>query len=182
MRGKPYRAWIGGSLTVVVITTGGVMMGTSPRTRAHVYSVAEVKAGLARQPTAWTGRVVLTRGVIVTIHHSLFGAGLALSSVGPPQTTVLVPDIPTLPHTETALLSYIFNAQTDTVLLLRPQPTNATAIVAALGRISIVGKLLPQPRHVTSYTPSIYRLQLLAPQQSCLHNQCADAVLLDATP
>jgi len=182
VRGKPYRAWIGGSLTVVVITTGIVIAGSSPRTRTHVYSVAEVKAGLARQPTVWVGRVVLTRGIVVIIHHSLFGAGLALSSVGPPQTTVLVPDIPTLPHTEAALLSYIFNAQTDTVLLLRPQPTNSTTIVTTLRRIPIVGKLLPQPRHVTSYVPSIYRLQLLAPQQSCLHNQCADAVLLDAAP
>ena len=182
MRGKPYRIWLGGSLTVVAIMTGIVMVGSSLRTEAHVYSVAEVKAGLTRQPTAWVGRVVLTRGIVVIIHHSLFGTGLALSSVGPSQTTVLVPDIPTLPHTETALLSYIFNARTGTVLLLRPLPTDSTPIMAALRHIPIVGRLLPQPRRVVSYAPAIYRLQLLAPQQSCLHNQCADAVLLDATP
>jgi len=170
------------SITTVVVLAGLVVMGHDQPAPASVYSVAQVKAGLSGRPAVWGGRTVSVRGIVVTIHHSIFGAGLALSSVGPAQTTVLVPDSPTLPHTEAALLSYIFNARAGAVLLLRPQPTNSNSIVAALRRLPVVGKLLPHPRRAMGDAPAIYRLQLLAPQQSCLRNQCADAILLDATP
>jgi len=180
VRGKPYRTWISGSLAVVGLMTAVATMGQNLRTEARVYSVGEVKAGLVRRPTAWAGRVVLARGIVVTIHHNLFGAGLALASVGPSQTTVLVPDLPTLPHNQTALLSYILNARTGAVLLLRPQP--ADPVVTALQRVPIMGKLFPRQRRMTNDAPAVYRLQILAPQQSCLRDQCADAVLLDATP
>jgi len=166
--------------TTVVILAALVVIGHGYPGPASVYSVAQVKAGLSGQPTAWGGQTVSVRGIVVTIHHSIFGAGLALSSVGPAQTTVLAPDIPGAPHSETALLSSIFNARTSAVLLLRPQTTDP--IMTALQHVPVVGTLFHRPRRVTSYTPAIYRLQLLAPQQSCLHDQCADAVLLDATP
>jgi len=158
-------------------------MGKSPHTEARVYSVGEIKAGLARRSIAWAGQVVLARGIVVTIHHNLFGTGLALASVGPSQTTVLVPDLPTLRHNETALLSYIFNTRTGTVLLLRPhRPEPANPLMTALQRVPVVGKLFPQQRRVTNDAPAVYRLQILAAQQSCLRDQCADAVVLDATP
>ena len=62
-------------LVLVAGLTIAVVGRRAPRAPEGVYTVAQVRAGLVRQPAAWAGRTVLVRGAAVLSFWRIGPAG-----------------------------------------------------------------------------------------------------------
>jgi hypothetical protein len=146
---------------VVTIVAGGV--ATEP-----VYTIAQVRAGLAHHPAAWVGRSVLVWARVM--------ADLPLAGVVPPGT---IPGLhlqlePAWPHM-------------SPVLWVRPQspapwirPPHPAPWLAFLRRLPLLRRVLPGPQQGRWGVYTVYRVQILPPHRSrCAPTPCGDALLLD---
>src|SRR5436309_7784259 len=168
---------------VVTIVAGGV--ATEP-----VYTIAQVRAGLARDPAAWAGRSVLVRARVMAsvLLRGAFSLGSPLSdyvvtkgrweppkcittSTGCPSPlaglvpTGTIPDLllqlkPAWPHM-------------SPVLWVRPQspapwirPLPPAPWLAFLQRLPLLRRVLPGPQQGRWGVSTVYRIHLLPPHRS----------------
>lgn len=180
-----YMKRIGLILVALMLAGGaGVAIARGSGSFSQVYSVREVRAGIARHPSAWLGRTVLVRAIAS-------GAWLPLAIGGPGSGSGFTvmwfyggrgrP----LPSTRTILPS----------ALLTDSSTQAPAaglplafggedpLLSFLRRLPWIGRFMPRPRSLNWGSPAIYHVRLQsAPAGSCGHAICYEAVLLDAVP
>jgi hypothetical protein len=153
-------------LLALMIAAGGaglIQVARSHTALGRVYTVAQVRAGLARNPQAWVGRTVLVRGTMVVVAFSCPDVGRFRCT--PIQWDEIDPDVPG-PHP----------------LILSPAPTNP--LLALVHRLPLVGPLMPWPWPLRE-GPGVYRVQLRAPSHCpfpSANPSCTSALLLDARP
>ena len=149
------------------IAAGGadlIQVARSHTALDRVYTVAQVRAGLARNPRAWVGRTVLVRGTMVVMVFACPYGGDGFKC-GALRWEELDPDAPG-----------------PQPLILAPAP--ASPLLALVHRLPLVGSLMPWPRPLRE-GPGVYRVQLRAPSHCpfpSANPSCASALLLDARP
>jgi hypothetical protein len=167
-----------------------------------VYTVAQVRAGLARRPAAWAGRTALVRGAAVesawatgpTIGEGMT-CGARPSASGNSQSCPLVApngrtlylrlvDDSTLPNlTRPFLMSQQDNRLT---LLLAVQPIAPNPLIALARRLPPLARFLPMQGQVPGGVSHLYRIRLQpagsAPCARPAAFNCATGVLVDAQP
>ena len=143
-----------GGLALVVSTVSTGVGALGP-----VYTVSELRTGLADNPHAWLGHTVLVRGV-------------ALGPTCPPNAScvfawpVLVDADATGP---------------DSSLLLSMGPANS--LLALLRRLPLLGRLMPGPQLLRWGRPAVYRVQVRdAARKLPRGTRHYEAVLLDPAP
>ena len=146
-----------------------------------VYTPGQVKAGLSQNPGAWVGRTVLVRGTLIDV-----GLEFPHAPNLQPAPLVLAPPIPPrhllgLSPTFSATLIYVMSLKAGEVLVLqRVQPDS---VISLLRNLPLAGRLFPPAKHVNTFSPAVYRVQILAPNPSCtpisayLVRACYDALL-----
>jgi hypothetical protein len=182
---------------VVTIVAGGV----APE---PIYTIAQVRAGLAHDRAAWVGRSVLVRARVMAalLGRGAFSLGVPLSdyvvtkgrwepprcittSTGCPSPLAglippgTIPDLhlqlkPAWPHM-------------SPVLWVRPQspapwirPPHPAPWLAFLRRLPLLRRVLPGPQQGRWGVYTVYRVQILPPHRSrCAPTPCGDALLLD---
>ena len=150
----------------LIIAAGGaglIQVARSHTALDRVYTVAQVRAGLARNPRAWVGRTVLVHGTLVVMAFACPDVGGFKCT--PIQWEELDPDAPG-----------------PQPLILAPAP--ASPLLALVHRIPLVGPLMPWPQPLRE-GPGVYRVQLRAPSHCpfpSANPSCASALLLDARP
>jgi hypothetical protein len=127
-----------------------------------VYTVAQLQAGLARQPRAWLGRSVLVRSNVISI---VAGETLCSNRGCQPQTQQrLVMEAP-----------QGFSYGPPQGLVLAPGP--AIRLMDALAHLPLVGRYLSD----RLLTNGVHRLRLVSAHRCSLMwpSSCVNAVLLD---
>ena len=145
---------LAGGLALVVFTVSHGVAAFGP-----VYTVAELRAGLADNPHVWLGHSVLVRGVV-----------LGLSC--PPNASCAF------------ALPVLIDADATgpgNYLPLSVGPANP--LLALLRRLPLVGRLMPGPQLLRWGRPAIYRVQVReAVGTSPRETRPYEAVLLDPAP
>ena len=182
---------------VVTIVAGGV--ATEP-----VYTIAQVRAGLAHDPAARVGRVVLVRGRVMAsvLGRGAFSLGTPLSyyvvtkgRLQPPRCITTSRGCPSPlagivpPGTNPALLLQLKPAwpHMSPVLWVRPQspapwirPPSLAPWLAFLRRLPLLRRVLSGAATGTVGVYTVCRIQILPPHHSrCAPTPCDDALLLD---
>ncbi len=162
-----------------------------------VYTVAEVRAGLARQPVAWAGRTLLVRGVTV---DSLWATGPTTSVVQfcyvPPFTCPLA-----APNGTTVYLALIddsaqpnprlfgsVNPTNTTTLLLTVQPVAPNPLIALARRLPPLTRFLPAQGQTPGGASHLYRIRLRSTRSALpcaglgIPSTCTSGVLVNAQP
>ena len=151
----------------LVIAVGGAGLIRVVRSRAvldRVYTVAQVRAGLARNPRAWVGRTVLVRGTMVVMVFACPYGGDGFKC-GALQWEELDPDAP---GPQPLILA----------------PASASPLLTFLQRLPLVGSSMPSAQPLRE-GPGVYRIQLRAPSHCpfpAANPSCASALLLDSWP
>ena len=149
-------------LAVVVSTAVQKLEAMGP-----VYAPGQVKAGLLGAPQVWVGRIVLVRGTLVGLR--------SLGLVSSPYY-VLQPPLPHAPGLRAPAYSG--------ALLVQPQASSS--FMSLLRDLPLVSQLFPSPQQANNPVTAVYRVQLLAPGQSCTwmdaQHVCYDAALTDFQP
>ena len=172
-----------------------------------VYTVAQVQAGLARDPSAWVGRTVLVRG---EVDGGWFGFRLLAARLGgmaggavtgvvrhiaaPPirvgrvVTATISPAIvpnPLRQRQQLVSLAALSLSDTEATVPTKRLPLTLGApnsILAWLRRLPLVGPALPRPQLLDWGKSAVYRVLIqVAPSQSCGARVCYQAEALDAT-
>jgi hypothetical protein len=156
---------LGGLLGVLLVVGLGIVALPSRTDRSPVYTVAQVRTHLVRQPHAWRDRTLLLRGVAVVAGTCLPPSGPQLALCAPSRAVL---DAADAPSSGTALP--LASAGPDPLLVL-------------VRRLPLLGGLLPAPQAAAWGKVATYRLQLWAiPDAVCAAATCYEAVLLDAAP
>jgi hypothetical protein len=185
----------------LVLVAGLVTAGVGRRAPARVYTVAQVRAGLARQPAAWIGQTVIVRGVaaeadFATRPRTSTGMNCQLTTLGSPLPCALPL---TMPDGSTVYLTLIDNSASrqanmlPLVLAVRPVPVVSNPLITFVRRLPALARLLPAPKKIPDQVPGgvlrLYRIRLQPSGPiSCatpLRFACSngvDGVLVDAQP
>jgi len=167
-----------------------------------VYTVAQVRAGPARQPGAWTGRTLLVRGIVAesswaTGPTTAVGHACYMPSSRSPISCPLV-----APHGATAYLwliddsvrsnlnlsspFFMFHPPNTTTLILTVQPVVPNPLIALARRLPPLARFLPMQGQVPGGVSHLYRIRVRpagsAPCTSLFPFTCATGVLVDAQP
>jgi hypothetical protein len=151
---------------VLLIGLAGLMIAAcGVETTAHgrmeyrpIYSLAAIRAGLARNAAAWLGRPILVRGVVTDCGP--------LSAV---PIYCLAPDVAAVDPTRAV----------EPLPLVKAQPDRFWAF---LRRLPLVGNLGSRPQAFRWDEAAIYRVALQVDIHTyCGDSVCYEAVLLDAT-
>ena len=142
---------------------------------SRVYTVAELRTSLMRDPGAWVGHVVLVRGTVT---------GCGFGRLCP---LVMVVRCPTPgPCRPIGLPGMLLLVDQPTANWLRGLPVQLgteTSQLAFLRRLPLVGRVVPPPQVVRWGIPAVYRVQLQPANRSvCGSSPCYEAVLEDAAP
>jgi len=156
---KPFAVAVAGlvlagglALVVSTVSTGGGAL-------APVYTVSELRAGLADNPHAWLGHTTLVRGV-------------ALGPACPPNASCVFA-WPALVDADAA--------GPGSSLLLSMGPANS--LLALLRRLPLVGRLVPGPQLLRWGRPAVYRVQVRDAAGTAPNGtRHYEAVLLDPAP
>ncbi len=166
-----------------------------------VYTVAQVRAGLARQPSAWAGRTVLVRGVAF---ESFWATG-PMSGEGHPCDPRFFGGHPQLcplvrANGATVYLTlmddsvqfdprhpfFTIQQATRMTLNLAVQPIAPTPLIALVRRVPPLVRFLPMQGQVPGGVSHLYRIRLQpagsAPCARPAAFNCATGVLVDAQP
>jgi hypothetical protein len=149
---------LAGTIALAARGLAGLATGAQP-----VYPVAAVEAGMRRDPSAWIGRTVLIRGVVL---GRFLDPGCSR---------------PTCPGTGAYSLAPSLSAAGMTPALLPLVPGSAGAWLAALRHIPVLRRFLPRPRAVQLFKEATYRVHLQEGHQACGARACMDAILVDGT-
>lgn len=169
------------SLLVVALAAGVLITVQSQQPPRTVYSSAQVKAGLVRNPKAWVGRTVLVRGLLIDTSQTVFKVPYV----------VLVPPISRqvqhgfLTRSQVArLLIFAFAFRGIQVLRLRTLPPSP--FIAFFRSLPFVDQVVPSAPKANTLSPAVYRVQLLPPRRDCgrvlSQRVCYDALLSDYQP
>jgi len=159
-----------------------------------VYTVAQVRAGLARQPAAWAGRTLLVHGVAV---ESFWGTGPTTSAGHlcylPPFTCPLV-----APNGTTVYLAVIddsvrpnhrhafFMVQNTMTLFLAVQPITPNPLIAFARRLPPLTRFLSAQGQVPGGVSHLYRIRLWSatsiPRCTSFLFTCGTGVLVNDQP
>lgn len=150
-------------IVAVVIASGLVRAADSPVQSGRVYTVAQVRAMMARNPSEWVGRTVLVRGTATeTVLACPFRSAFKCGAIG---WTEIDPDAPGA-HP----------------LIVAPAPPDA--LLDSLRRLPLLGRFLPA-RSSLHEGRGVYQIRLRAtpgcPYPSA-NPSCANATLLAAAP
>ncbi len=160
-----------------------------------VYTVAQVRAGLARQPAAWVGRTVLVRGVAFEsswVGRSSGGGSWCPSSIVGPQSCPLA-----APNGVTLYLKLVDDSirldprrpffippQVNRLTLdLAMQPVAPNALIALARQVPPLTRFLPTPGQVPGGVSHLYRVRLRSAGTTSCNGfpfACAIGVLMDA--
>jgi hypothetical protein len=120
----------------------------------HVYSVAQVRAGLVDHPQAWVGQTVQVRGVAWPCLGRATGPCLVRSPI-------------------------LTDPEADAGLAFAPQRANL--LLAFIRTVPLVGKLLPPGQRLHWGELASHRVQIRdVPLVSCTYWPCYEVVLVDA--
>ena len=169
-----------------------------------VYTVAQVRAGLARQPTAWAGRTVLVRG---NATQTLWAIGSTTSGsyevhlcdprffgghpqfcplAGPNGGTVYLTLIDTSVQLNLRHPVFILQQAKMMALNLAVQPVAPNPLIALARRLPPLARFLPMQGQVPGGVSHLYRIRLQsAGSARCAQPSafdCATGVLVDAQP
>jgi len=159
-----------------------------------VYTVAEVRAGLARQPAAWAGRTLLVRGVAAesfwaigpttSMGHFCYLSPFTCPLIAPNGATVY------LMLTNDSVRSnpnafFMMGAPTNTTtLLLAVQPIAPNPLITFARRLPSLARFLSAQGQVPGGISHFYRIRLRsagsAPCAGLVPFTCATGVLVDA--
>ncbi len=174
---RPIMAAIAGLMLLfgLLFAFGNQLLSPPQRT----YSVAEVQAGLRRDPRAWMGRTVLVQGATQDINQYFpHGNG------SPQHLRVLLTPRPLPPNPN----AYAVRGGAGTALWAEPRiPRHPFNVLARLLRgLPLVGGVLPVREQVLRLGQSaVYRLTILPIGKGCPPGTCmehADAMLDDVNP
>ena len=151
------------ALILAASGAGLIQVARSHTTLDRVYTVAQVRAGLARNPRAWVGRTVLVHGTLVVMAFACPDVGGFKCT--PIQWEELDPDAP---GPQPLILA----------------PASASPLLTFLQRLPLVGSSMPWAQSLRE-GPGVYRVQLRAPAHCpfpSANPSCASALLLEARP
>ncbi|MDQ2827476.1 MAG: hypothetical protein M3Y74_00275 [Chloroflexota bacterium] len=132
-----------------------------------VYTVARVRAGLARNPQAWVGRTILVRGLVIRCR--LVEGCIALPP-GIPRVG-LVDGIPIIEMPRAAVLSQAL-----------PLQVGEDPLRSFLRLIPLLRGVVPAPRQPSPAQPTTYRVRLIVETPCAVansHTSCVVASLID---
>jgi hypothetical protein len=192
------------TLICLVLTVGLIVAIVAGAATEPVYTIAQVRAGLAHDPAAWVGRSVLVRGRVMAsvLGRGAFSLGTPLSDyvvtkgrMQPPRCITTSTGCPSPlagivpPGTSPVLLLQLKPAwpRRSPVLWVRPQspapwirPQPPAPWLASLRRLPLLRRVLPGPQRGRWGVYTVYRIQILPPHRSrCAPTPCDDALLLD---
>ncbi len=151
------------TLAVAII----MVMGHQPTSAGAVYTVARVRAGLARNPQAWVGRTILVRGLVIRCR--LVEGCIALPP-GIPRVG-LVDGIPIIEMPRAAVLSQAL-----------PLQVGEDPLRSFLRLIPLLRGVVPAPRQLSPAQPTTYRVRLIVETPCAVansHTSCVVASLID---
>ena len=147
-------------LLLIVMLCVGVVLTVLPLgsrgSDGRVYSITQIRAGLARNAHAWVGKTVWVRGTVLAMDPGLMQNGRlgGYPSYG-------LGDMP----------------PNGVLFWVRQEPENE--IWLALRRTPVLAHAVPPAQKLYWGIPRSYRVRLLA-KSSCIPLRCPDALLLDA--
>ena len=152
------------TLAVAII----VAMGHQPTPMGAVYTVAQVRAGLARNPRAWVGRTILVRGLVIRCR---LVEGCVALPPGIPRVG-LVDGIPIIEMPRAAVLSQAL-----------PLRISENPLWSFLRLIPLLRGVVPASRQLSPAQPTAYRVRLIVETPCAVANSrasCVVASLVDA--
>ena len=84
------RTWLGAIALGAILTAGGLLQ-FRPSSGDHVYTVAQVAAGLTQRPRSWVGRTIAMQGVVVMVEWANGGGDVEAYCPTPQPCSMLVP-------------------------------------------------------------------------------------------
>jgi len=157
------------TVALAAVIVAGVAVVTRPAPASTVYTVAQVRAGLAHNPGAWIGHTVLVRGVIM---RCLRVEGCDAIPQGIPRVG-LVDGIPIIEMPRATVLSQ------SLPLLFERDPLRAF-----LRRMPLPRGLVPPPRRLDLTGADTYAIRLVTLTPCAVANSrlpCVAASLTDTT-
>jgi len=151
------------TLAVAII----MVMGHQPTSAGAVYTVARVRAGLARTPQAWIGRTILVRGLVIRCR---LVEGCVALPPGIPRVG-LVDGIPIIEMPRAAVLSQAL-----------PLQVGEDPLRSFLRLIPLLRGVVPAPRQPSPAQPTTYRVRLIVETPCAVansHTSCVVASLID---
>jgi hypothetical protein len=146
---------LAGGLALVVATSSKGAFALGP-----VYTVAQLRAGLADNPRAWIGRTLLVRGVAIGPIGLSCPPNASCPLAWPALIDAGAGNGPTLPLVAVSVgrVLRIPSVSVGRVLPLSLGP--ADPLLALLRRLPLVGRLVPGPQVLRWGKPTIYRVQV----------------------
>ncbi len=155
------------ALVTLALVAAGAAIATRPAPAAAVYTVAQVRAGLASNSGAWIGRMVLVRGLIMQCRRV---EGCSAIPAGIPRVG-LVDGIPIIEMPRATVLSQSLPLQIE-----------RDPLRDALRRVPLLGRVVPPPRRLSLAQPATYPVRLVVLRPCTVSNSrlpCVAAVLSD---
>lgn len=154
------RALLGLAIVLAVVIASGLLKTTTSSARStRVYTVAQVRAIMARDPNEWVGRTVRVQGrVVITLLACPYNGRFWCHAI---QWAEIDPDVPG-----------------PRPLLVVPESANP--LLAALRRLPVVGRYVPASRALREGR-GVFRIRLRATPHCpflSANPSCANAVLL----
>jgi hypothetical protein len=151
------------ALGLAVALAAGILQATGGGAGRAVYTVAQLRAHLHRDPAAWVGRTLWVRGRIA-----------GCPGILPPAAQSVCREWDRYYLTDTAAPA------TEPLPVERENPD---PLLAALRRLPLGGRLLPAEQQIHWGMLTTYRVRVrVAPALVCRRPPCYEALLLDAAP
>jgi hypothetical protein len=178
------------ALLLLVLGCVAVLAARQQPDDSRIFTVAQVRAGIRREPAAWIGRIIRVRALVtgIVLQVPMHRRGGAVSSIsvlvalpGPycPTASIGCGTAPTfLASSPISTVQLSDTAWPSTAPTLLAAVRSAPPWLALVRRIPGMGGLFAQPQSVSLIGVATYRLRLLS--TSGCHQMCTDAVLLDA--
>ncbi len=161
-----------------------------------VYTVAQVRAGLARQPAAWAGRTLLVRGVAVesfwltgattSMGHFCYLPSFTCPLVAPNGTTVYLAIVDDSVRPNPRRPFFMVQAANTTTLFLAVQPITPNPLIAFARRLPPLTRFLSAQGQVPGGVSHLYRIRLWSatsiPRCAGFLFTCGTGVLVNDQP
>lgn len=134
------------TFALLAAVAAAVAVATRSAPAVTVYTVAQVRARLARDPGAWIGHTVLVRGLVMRCQRV---EGCSVIPPGIPRVG-LIDGIPIIEMPRETVLSQSLPLQ------LERDPVRDT-----LRRIPLLGRVVPPPRRLSLAQPAAYPVRLV---------------------
>lgn len=143
-----------------------IAIGRQPSSTEAVYTVAQTRAGLARNPRAWIGRTILVRGLVIQCR---LVEGCVALPPGIPRVG-LVDGIPIIEMPRVAVLSQALPLRVD-----------EDPLRLLLRRLPLLRGIVPAPRQLSTAQSATYRVRLIVETPCAVANSPASCVVASLT-